>query len=77
MTVLEAIPLDKIRAEAANIRPLHTLLTLIAGIFYVLGWVAFKTFAIAWATIAWSVAAIKVGFMEAKAADAAKRKATR
>lgn len=77
MTVIEAIPLDKIRAEAANIRPLHTLLTLIAALFYATGWLAFKTFAIIWATVAWSVAAVKVGFMEAKAADAAKRRAAR
>jgi hypothetical protein len=61
-TVLERVPVDRIRAEARQIEFARTLLTLFAGLFFVIGWVAGRT----WGAVAWSAAAVKVGWQEAR-----------
>ena len=64
--VLERVPVDRITAEARAIAPGRALLTLLAGLLYGIGWVAAKTLAVVWLATAWSFAAVKVGWIDAR-----------
>jgi len=61
-TVLERVPVDRISAEARDVHIGRTLLTLLAGFFYVLGWLAGKLVG----GVAWCFAAVKVGWQESR-----------
>jgi hypothetical protein len=61
-TVLERVPVDRIRVEAREIQFGRTLLTIFAAVFFAVGWVAGR----AWGALAWSAAAVKVGWQEAR-----------
>ncbi|MGH9250131.1 MAG: hypothetical protein ACRD0W_11510 [Acidimicrobiales bacterium] len=65
-TVLERIPVDRINAEARDVQVGRSLLTLIAGFFYLLGWLAGKLVV----GVAWCFAAVRVGWREARATPA-------
>jgi len=64
--ILERVPVDRITAEAREARPGRALLTLIAGALYGLGWLAAKTVAVVWLALAWSYAAVTVGWSDAR-----------
>lgn len=59
---LERIPLDRIRAEAREIRVGRAIQLLIAAFFFAIGWIAVKT----WQSAIWAFAAIKVGWQEGR-----------
>lgn len=61
-TVLERVPVDEVRAEARDIKPGVTVLTVVTGVLFVLGWVL----GVLWAAVAWSLAAVKVGFRQGR-----------
>lgn len=63
---LEQATLDRIRAEAQALRPLRTLLTLLASLLWALGWLAAKSVGVLWAGVAWSLAAAKVGWSDGR-----------
>lgn len=65
-TILERVPLDRITTEAGRIHFWRTVLTIIAGLFFCLGWIVAKTFMVIWAAIAWCVAAAKIGWHDAR-----------
>lgn len=65
MAVLDRVPLDKITAEARAISFVRTLLTLIAGVLFAVGWVAAKSCKVLWFVGAWTFAAVRVGWREA------------
>jgi hypothetical protein len=62
--VLEGVPVDRIRTEAREIRFARTMLTLAAGLLYGLGWLVARAFAGVWAVVAWSAAAVRIGWRE-------------
>lgn len=64
--LLERVPVDRITAEAREIHPGRALLTVIAAVLYGIGWVAAKTVAVVWLAVAWSYAAVKVGWSDAR-----------
>jgi len=66
-TVLERVPVDRITAEARDVQLARTLLTLVAGFFYVLGWLAGKAVGVVLGAVVWCFAAMKVGWQEARA----------
>lgn len=66
MAVLDRVPLDKITAEARAISFVRTVLTLLAGILFGVGWVAAKTCQVLWFIGAWVFAAVRVGWREAR-----------
>lgn len=66
MAVLDRVPLDKITAEARAINFVRTLLTLIAGVLFASGWVAAKVCQGLWFVAAWTFAAVRVGWREAR-----------
>lgn len=56
----------RISAQAEAMKPGRALLTLIAGLFFALGWLVAKTFGVLWLVVAWSAAAVKVGWQEGR-----------
>lgn len=66
MAVLDRVPLDRITAEARAISFARTMLTVIAGILFGLGWVVAKTVKGVWFVAAWTFAAVRVGWREAR-----------
>jgi hypothetical protein len=60
--VLDAVPLERIQAEARQVHLGRALLTLLIGVFWLLGWLAGK----ATLGLAFCWAAAKVGFTEAR-----------
>lgn len=66
MTVLNPATLDAIRARQAQIRPLQTFLTILAAVFFAVGWVVGHAFSFAWSVVSWSAAAVMVGYRDAR-----------
>ncbi|HEU4542211.1 MAG TPA: hypothetical protein VFR23_13870 [Jiangellaceae bacterium] len=65
-TLLDRVPLERITTEAREVHVGRTLATLIAGLLYLVGWVAARVFAVVWFGVAWSATAVKVGWEEAR-----------
>lgn len=53
---------DRVAAEAADVRPVRALLTVLAGVFYVLGLII----GAAIVAVSWSIGAVKVGIGEVR-----------
>lgn len=66
-----------ITAQARQVRFWPFVLSLIATVLIGLGRLTYRLFAFSWLACAWSWCAIRQGWREAKAADAAKRLAAR
>lgn len=66
---MQPATLDLIQAQARTIKPLRTLLTIVAAVFYALGWVAAWTLGLIWVGITWAVAALVVGWKSARKGD--------
>lgn len=64
MSVLDDATLARIDAQAREIRFWRTVATLVAGLFYAVGWSAAK----AWFGVGWCTAAVKVGWQEGRKA---------
>jgi hypothetical protein len=64
--VLDRVPLDQISTEAREVHFGRTLLTILAGFLFGLGWLAAKAVGLVWLGIAWAGVAVKVGWMEAR-----------
>lgn len=65
-TVLERVPLERIEVEAEKIEFRRVVLGLFVGVFFALGWLVGRT----WRCVAWSAAAVKVGFMAGRSGPA-------
>jgi hypothetical protein len=66
VTVLDTVPVDRITARAREVHFWRTVLTIIAGLLFGLGWLAYKTVAVAWLAAAWSAVAVREGWLEAR-----------
>lgn len=66
MTVFDGVLVDRITAEARQIRFWRTVLTAIAAILFAIGWTVGKVFTVLWLAVTWSAAAVKVGWREAR-----------
>lgn len=66
MAVLDAVPLDRITAEARQVHFGRTVLTLLAAVLFGIGWTVAKVFGVVWLTLAWTATAVKVGWVEAR-----------
>lgn len=64
MAVLHNVPLDRIGAVSREVRFGRTVLTLLAGFFFGLGWLAARGFALAWLGLAWTVTAFRLGWVQ-------------
>jgi len=61
VTVLEHVPLERINAEAKQVHLGRLLLTLVAGFFFLIGWLVAKLLL----GVVWCCVAVKVGYLEA------------
>jgi hypothetical protein len=59
---------ERITVEARQIHFWRTVLTVIAGLLFGLGWITYKAAAGLWLVAAWCAAAVKVGWQEARTA---------
>jgi hypothetical protein len=65
-TIAQRVQLDRITAEARQIEIGRTLLTLIAVVLYAVGWLVGFVIKAAFVVVAWSFAAVKVGWNDAR-----------
>ena len=72
-SVAERVPVDRIGQRARGAKPGRTVLIVIAGLLFGLGWVAYKTFAVAWLAAAWCGSAVIEGWQDARRAEAVRR----
>lgn len=70
--VLDRVPLDRITVEARQAKFGRTLLLVLAGLFYAIGWLAAKAFGLLWFAIAWAGTAVKVGWADARKGERAR-----
>lgn len=61
-TLAERIPVDQITEQARTVKPGHVLLTVFAGVFFGLGWVTAKLFAVLWLAASWVFTAVRLGW---------------
>lgn len=61
-STLARVPVDDITQQARQVKPGRTLLTVIAAVFFGLGWVVAKAFEVLWLALTWSWTAVRVGW---------------
>lgn len=66
LSILDRIPVDRINTEARQIQFGRAVLTLLAGLLYVIGWTVAKVFAVIWLALTWSWTAVKLGWQEGR-----------
>jgi len=66
VAVLDRVPVEDIRTRASEIDPAKLVLAFLALPFLILGWVAAKVWMVLWTVTSWSVAAVQVGWLEAR-----------
>jgi hypothetical protein len=64
--VLDRVPVSRITEDAKQVRFGRTLLALIAGLLYGLGWLTAKAFGLVWFALAWAGTAVKIGWVDAR-----------
>jgi hypothetical protein len=62
-TITQRVPLDQITREARQVRFGVVLLTVLAGVFFAIGWLAGRLFL----GVAWCAVAVKVGWQAGRA----------
>lgn len=68
--LLARVPLEAIGRRAERARPGRVALTVVVGLLFGLGWVAYKALAVAWLGLAWAGAAVAEGWVAARAEQA-------
>jgi uncharacterized membrane protein YedE/YeeE len=66
MVTLERIPAERITAQAREIHFWRTVLTLIAGLLFGIGWLLARAFTIAWFALTWCAIAGREGWRSAR-----------
>jgi uncharacterized membrane protein YedE/YeeE len=61
-TVLARVPVDEITAQARQVRPGRTVLTVIAAVLFGLGWVTARVFSVPWLAVMWCGLAVREGW---------------
>jgi hypothetical protein len=69
MAVLDRVPVDRITVEARQVEIGRTLLTVVAGLLFAVGWLAAKAVGVIWLALAWSATAVRLGWSEARASS--------
>jgi hypothetical protein len=66
-TLLARVPLERIDEQARRVEFIRTALTVLAGLLWLIGWAAGKSLGALWLALAWSAAAVRVGWSDARA----------
>jgi uncharacterized membrane protein YedE/YeeE len=72
-SVTGRVPLDRISQRARAARPGRTVLAVVAGLLFGLGWLAFRACALAWLALAWCGSAVIEGWQASRQAETARR----
>lgn len=59
------VPVERITAEARQVRFGRTVLTVLAALLFSVGWCVAKLAGGLWLVVAWAATAVKVGWVEA------------
>lgn len=66
VALIERVPVERINEQAKQLRFWRTVGTVLAGLLWGLGWLAARSCAVAWLAVAWAVAAVRVGWADAR-----------
>lgn len=66
MVTVDTVVLDRITSQAREIRFSRVLLTVLASVFYAVGWLTARTFGVVWLAMTWAAVAVKVGWQEGR-----------
>jgi uncharacterized membrane protein YedE/YeeE len=72
-SITSRVPVDRISQRAQAARPGRTVLAVVAGLLFGLGWLAFRACALAWLALAWCGSAVIEGWQEARKAETVRR----
>lgn len=73
MAFFDEVLTDRITAEARQTHFWRTVLTILAGVLFGVGWLAAKAVGVLWLALAWSAVAVRVGWQEARKPAAPRR----
>jgi len=65
-TMADRVPLERIGRRARAAHPGRTVVVSVLAVLFGLGWVAYKTLALAWLGAAWTGAAVAEGWVAAR-----------
>lgn len=65
-SVLDTVPIERISAQAREVRFWRTVLAALAGLLFGLGWLVAKVFGVLWLAAAWSAVAVREGWREGR-----------
>lgn len=65
-TMLDRVPVQRITTEAREVHFRRTALTLLAGLFWSLGWSVGKAFTAVWLALAFVAVAVRIGWSDAR-----------
>jgi len=66
MVTVDTVVLDRITKQAREIRFSRVFLTVLASMFYAVGWITARGFGVLWLALTWSAVAVKVGWQEGR-----------
>lgn len=69
---LDRAPVERITAEAKQVSFWKSVLRLLAGLLFGLGWLTARLFAVLWLAAVWSVTAVRIGWREGQRRGAAR-----
>jgi uncharacterized membrane protein YedE/YeeE len=65
-TFLDRDRTTRITREARDIHFWRTVLAVLAGVLFGLGWVVAKVFGVAWLALTWTATAVRLGWQEGR-----------
>lgn len=68
--VLERVPVEAIMRQAREVRFARTVLALLAGLLFGLGWLAAKAVGLVWLACAWCAVAVREGWRSVRSPGA-------
>jgi hypothetical protein len=66
VVALDDMLVHDITARARQIQFSRVFLTVLAGMFYGIGWITARTFGVIWLAMTWTAVAVKVGWTEGR-----------
>jgi hypothetical protein len=66
VTVLDAVPVERITGRAREVRFTRTVLAAIAGLLFGIGWLVAKASGVAWLVLVWCAVAVSEGWQQAR-----------
>lgn len=64
--LLTRVPVERINRQARDIHFWRTVLTILAGLLFGIGFLTAKAFGVAWLAMAWTATAVRVGWQDAR-----------